>query len=506
MTPKVLLVYPPNQLMPIETPRPDGSLGPLYLAGALEDAGFEADILDASVGAVSDDLKNTFYNAVALPNGLIRIGMPVEKIKEFIVRGGYNVVGINSNFTPQTRMALEVAAAVKSIDPDILVIAGGVNARNLAERFLDSGNVDVVCLGEGEKIIVRLVSQWANGGGFDGLSGIMFKQNGAYVKVVVSSLDLITDLDELPLPAWHKLPFNHYDRIASPHGVIHSDVVRYAPIMTSRGCPFRCLYCHISTEKEGVSGGIGMLRMKSMERVLQEINILQSLGIKKIYFEDDSLLAKKSRAKIIFKQIMGRDLEIADVNGVNLINFRIKDKNKKWVVDIELMELLKSAGFNQIVFPVESGSQRILDKYATSKLDLSSLDIVELVRAAVKIGVICPINIMIGFPDETEEEMRLSIDLGKKLIDAGAAYCTFFIPIPFPGSKLFEIAITDGYLDKNFDPDIMNWKNAVMKNTAVSPERITELRDAAWREVNTAEHVAMRLKQSIGSRWRGNED
>ena len=170
------------------------------------------------------------------------------------------------------------------------------------------------------------------------------------------------------------------------------------------------------------------------------------------------------------------------------------------------MELLKSAGFNQIVFPVESGSQRILDKYATSKLDLSSLDIVELVRAAVKIGVICPINIMIGFPDETEEEMRLSIDLGKKLIDAGAAYCTFFIPIPFPGSKLFEIAITDGYLDKNFDPDIMNWKNAVMKNTAVSPERITELRDAAWREVNTAEHVAMRLKQSIGSRWRGNED
>ncbi|MEK9183762.1 MAG: cobalamin-dependent protein, partial [Patescibacteria group bacterium] len=330
MTPKVLLVYPPNQLMPIETPRPDGSLGPLYLAGALEDAGFEADILDASVGAVSDDLKNTFYNAVALPNGLIRIGMPVEKIKEFIVRGGYNVVGINSNFTPQTRMALEVAAAVKSIDPDILVIAGGVNARNLAERFLDSGNVDVVCLGEGEKIIVRLVSQWANGGGFDGLSGIMFKQNGAYVKVVVSSLDLITDLDELPLPAWHKLPFNHYDRIASPHGVIHSDVVRYAPIMTSRGCPFRCLYCHISTEKEGVSGGIGMLRMKSMERVLQEINILQSLGIKKIYFEDDSLLAKKSRAKIIFKQIMGRDLEIADVNGVNLINFRIKDKNKKW--------------------------------------------------------------------------------------------------------------------------------------------------------------------------------
>jgi hypothetical protein len=109
---------------------------------------------------------------------------------------------------------------------------------------------------------------------------------------------------------------------------------------------------------------------------------------------------------------------------------------------------------------------------------------------------------MIGFPDETEEEMRESIDLGKKLVDAGAPYCTFFIPIPFPGTNLFETAIKEGYLSPDFDPDLMNWKNvnAVMINTAVAPERIAELRDHAWREVNTAEHVAMRLNASIGNR------
>ena len=332
----------------------------------------------------------------------------------------------------------------------------------------------------------------------------MFKKGDGYEKIPLAPNDLVINLDQLPFPAWHKLPFNHYDKIASPHGVIHGAGIRYAPLMTSRGCPFQCLYCHISTEKEGGFGGIGTFRTKSVERVLREINILQSLGVKKIYFEDDSLLAKKSRAKTIFKQIIGRGMEIADVNGVNLINFRTKDKNKKWAIDDELMELLKLAGFNQIVFPVESGSQRILDKYATSKLNLSFLNVVELVRAAVKIGIICPINIMIGFPDETEEEMRLSINLGKKLVDAGAAYCTFFIPIPFPGSRLFETAIAEGYLDWDFDPDMMNWKNVIMKKTKVPPERIMELRDAAWREVNTAEHVATRLKQSIGSRWRGN--
>src|SRR6185436_14631096 len=97
--------------MPIETPRPDGSLGPLYLAGALEAEGIEVDILDASVGTNSDRLEDTFFNPIMQPSGLIRIGMTVARIQEEIARGKYTVVGVHSNFTPQTRMALDVAAA-----------------------------------------------------------------------------------------------------------------------------------------------------------------------------------------------------------------------------------------------------------------------------------------------------------------------------------------------------------------------------------------------------------
>jgi len=112
--PKVLLVYPPSQLMPNEFPRPDGSLGLLYLAGALEREGVEVDVLDASVGTLDDSLETTFNKHVMQDNGLIRIGMTVERISEVIANGGYNIVGINSNFTPQTKMALEVAKAIKA--------------------------------------------------------------------------------------------------------------------------------------------------------------------------------------------------------------------------------------------------------------------------------------------------------------------------------------------------------------------------------------------------------
>lgn len=503
---KTLLIYPPNQLMPIETPRPDGSLGPLYLAGALERAGFETDILDASVGTLEDKIEDTFYKGVMQPNGLIRIGMSFGRIKEVVANGGYDVVGISSNFTPQTRMALEVASAVKQVNPSIVVIAGGVNARNMSKRFLDSGNVDIICLTEGEKIIVRLLSDLILGHDVSRVPGIMYKKDGQYVKNAYGQDDYYSKLEGLPMPAWHKLPFAHYDRIASPHSVIPSTGMRYASIMTSRGCPFRCTYCHISMEKDDDENGMGALRLKSVERVMQEIEILRLLGVKKLYFEDDSLLAKKARVQTIFGKLAGLGLEIADVNGVNLAHFQKRGLGGKMELDIEYLELLKASGFNQIVFPVESGSQRILDKYATAKLDLQAFDVVDLMRTASNMGITCPVNIMIGFPDETEAEMMQSVELGRRLVEAGAVYCTFFIPIPFPGSKLFEIAIKGGYLDRDFDPDAMNWKNTVMRNTVVAPKRILELRDWAWRSVNTEEHVAMRLKASIGSRWRGNED
>src|SRR3989338_9284491 len=156
MEPKVLLIYPPNQLMPNEFPRPDGSLGLISLDGALERADIESYVLDASVGTLDDSLDETFNRHVMQSNGLIRIGMTTERISEVIAHGGYNVVGINSNFTPQTKMALEVAEATRSVSKDILVMAGGGNARQLPARVL-AGGIDVFCMTEGAGILVQIV-------------------------------------------------------------------------------------------------------------------------------------------------------------------------------------------------------------------------------------------------------------------------------------------------------------------------------------------------------------
>lgn len=501
--PKVLLVYPPNQLMAVEIPRPDGSLGPLYLAGELRRAGVEVHILDASVGSTADRLRETFFHRVTLPSGLTRIGMTPERLREFLASGAYDIVGIHSNFTPQTRMALEVARLAKEVNPRTLVMAGGVNARALSERFIGSGQVDLICATEGEKFIVEALRAWQKGGTYDDLNTAVSGRQGLPVVKTISPGDIYDNLDDLPLPAWDLLPFAKYDEVNSPHGSITTGKPRrYTSLMTSRGCPFRCSYCHISEEKDPASrtGDIGSLRLKSIDRVMEEVSVLKTLGVTHLYLEDDSLLAKKARTIEIFRRLVGRGFKISNVNGVNLVHFGIPDGAGRLKPDEEYLAAMKDAGFDEIVFPVESACQRVLDKYASGKLNHRKLNVVNLVRTAARLGLTCPINIMIGFPDETEGEMLQSVDLGRRLIDAGAPYVTFFIPIPFPGSQLYHLAIANGHLSADFDPDQMNWKNAIMKNTAVPPERVIELRDWAWAEVNSEQYKRSRLEREIGSR------
>lgn len=502
-----LLLYPPNQLMDVETPRPDGSLGLLYLSSALERNGIYTDILDSSVGGRDQTLEDTFNRRIRQDNGLIRIGMDFDEIAEYVAKGNYDFVGINSNFTPQTRMSFETARAIKQATPKVKVYAGGINARALKERFLKTGDFDGICLTEGELIFPRMIEAHFSGHTLRDVAGVAYMVSRRIIVNPVDSTCFPETLDDLAMPDWGKLPFDKYETIASPHGVDVTDrgSNRYGPIMTSRGCPFKCLFCHISDEKrsDDMSGAIGKLRLHSEERVLEEMKVLKSLGVERLFFEDDSLLANKNRVKSIFTKAKDMGFSISDVNGVNLIHFyNLGQTNVRgqWEIDREYLEILKGAGFDQIVFPVESGSQRILQKYATGKTDLKRMNLIALMEMMSDMEIRAPVNMMIGFPDETEEEIRESIDFSHRLMEAGAPYVTFFHPIPFPGSRLYQQAIDNGHLDRDFDHDIMNWKHPVMKNTTVPPERLEEIGEEANRSVNTNKHLIMRERRSAGHR------
>ena len=493
--PRFLLMYSPLQFAPEEQAKPDGSLSLPYVAASLRNAGYDVRILDASVGNEKDSLDDSFRSSTRLPSGLMRIGMSSDRIAEEVADA--DVIGVSSIFTPQTKMVLELIQLVKQIDPNKLVLTGGVNSRNLRDRFYAAG-ADIIFLSEAELNILE-IADWIRGKREIGeVSGIAYR-DGSGKEVVHPTTRVLLQIDELPLPAWDLLPMDKYWDISRPHGghFAKGERVQYASLQTSRGCPYRCLYCHISKETDGsIFGGVGGWRPHSIDRVLQELHVLKDLGAQYIFFEDDSLLAKKNRAYALFREVAKIGLKLADVNGINIVHL-LKNYHGKLGIDYEFLEILGEAGFKWLSLPFESGNQRINDEYASSKWNLEKTNSAELIRACQDAGIRTTGNYMIGFPDESLDEMYTTILMAKRHMAEGLDHALFFDVIPFPGTALYDTVVANGQLDADFDPDGMKWTHSILKNTPVSAEALESIRQLAWLLVNRSDFVDYKLDHRV---------
>ena len=476
---RVVLLYPPEQNWSDTMCKPNGSLAYPMLGGALMKAGIDVKVFDACVGNERDDLNEVFYNSSPLPSGMLRTGVSNERILEEVA--DCDVVGMTSIFSHQETMVLETAKLIKRHYPEKLLISGGVNARNRLNRFFSAG-FDIVCLSEAENTIVDICKLFEKGvSDFSSVQKISFLKDG---KRITNNLggDIVWNLDELPIPAWHLLPNERYWKIGRPHGGHFEDheELKYASMVTSLGCPFSCTYCHIAGELEGsLSGPIGKFRIKSDERVMQELSVLRDLGVKQIFIEDDSLLGKKKRAIRLINKMIGSGFEILDVNGVNIIHLL-----KKGEPDIEVIELLVEAGFRDIALPFESANPRIIKKYCSNKWNIERSNVTSLIKECKKRGLRVAGNFMIGYPDESLEEVMNTVNYANDRMDDGLDACSFFLVLPLPGTPIFEQAIRNGNLPGDFNPDRLHWQKANMVNTLVPPQTLEKIRDDAWMNLN----------------------
>ncbi len=492
--PRFLLMYSALQFGPEEMAKPDGSLSLPYLAGAIRAAGYDVKILDVSVGDKDEPLKDSFFSTTHLPSGLIRCGMTPEKIVQQIE--DFDVIGVSSIFTTQTTMVLDLIRLAKQVHPDKLVIAGGVNARNLRKRFFDAG-ADLIVLSEAERIIVQIAEALRGKGRLSEVPGIAFRRGG--VEFVNRTAPPIEDLDELPMPAWDLLPLQKYWDLSRPHGgqFPEGKRIQYASLQTSRGCPFRCLYCHISKEEEGeVAGPVGTFRVKSIDRVLRELQTLKDLGAEYIFFEDDSLFAKKKRAYTLFDKVAEMGLHLSDVNGINLVHL-LKNYGGKLDIDVEFLEILSTAGFHMLHLPFESANQRLIDKYSSGKWNLGDTDTRRLLKACEKAGIMTAGNYMIGYPDETLAEIHNTILFAKMHVEHGLNHAALFAAVPFPGTKLYDMVIQNGQLDPDFDTDSMKWTKSILKGLAVPADTLEHLRQLAWLTVNPSDFVSYKINMRV---------
>jgi anaerobic magnesium-protoporphyrin IX monomethyl ester cyclase len=491
--PRMMFMYAPLQYYPHEVCRPDSSLGLIYLHAALAAAGVETRLLDASIGNPErDDLADTFYRRTPLPEidpELFRIGMAPERILEEVEP--YDIVAVSSIFTQQTARCIEIARLVKSTFPEKIMVAGGVNARSLKEAFFDNG-YDVIFLSEGEKSLTAFAEHIRTGTpALEDIPAISYRRGERIIATPPGPPTI--DLDEYPMPSWAALPNEQYWDISEPWGGragwLDDQKPRYASILTSRGCPYRCKYCHISKERGGEAGQIGQLRFHSLDRIGHELEYLKSIGVELIYINDDSLLAWKRRVHEVLDLLRSYKFLLADINGVNIIHlFRRANEAHRLEVDVELLEHLYAAGFRRIGLPFESGSQRILDKYSTSKWRIDKCDVIQLVRIMSQMGFTTNGNFMVGYPDETLEELSETYLLAKKTIDAGLSGCGFFMVQPFPGTVLYDEGIASGQLDPTVRPDNMGWSKAqspsLYRGLLINPQVLQYSRNLAFALLN----------------------
>lgn len=488
--PRFLLAFPPQQFATGELVRPDGTMALPYLAAALEEGGYEADILDMSVGTSADRLEETFYRQEPIAPGLARIGMTDERILAEVA--AYDVIAVTSIFTQQTSRCLALARLIKGAFPEKILIAGGVNARALKEHFFASG-YDAVFLSESEHAIIQLARFLDRGRPeLSAVSGIAVRDGDGIARTPVTAV--ARDLDEYPIPAWEKLPNERYWQIGriwgGREGWIEADAEpAYAAVFTSRGCPFRCSYCHISNERGGEAGDIGSLRVHSLQRVEREFDKLEALGVRYVFINDDSFLAKKRRVMAILEMLGRRRFRLADVNGVNILHL-FRRRRGKLVVDEPLLAALREAGFRKISLPFESGTQRLIDKYSSAKWNLAQCDVLDLIRKLGEAGIVADANFMIGYPDETPAELENTFALASRVMHAGLSGCQFFMVQPFPGSRLFDEALARGTLPRNWHWDDLGWsKGSPFDGLLIDKDELKHAWRTMWRRLNPPARV-----------------
>jgi radical SAM superfamily enzyme YgiQ (UPF0313 family) len=490
---RVLMIEPPNQAALKEKARPNGNLGPAYIMGALKEHGVEVDYLDCTVGREGDDLNKTFYNREELENGNIRYGIDSKEL--YSIFADYDIIATSSIFTIQTRMHFEIARIAKKVSKDsgkkILVVSGGVNARALREHFLSNG-FDIIALGEGERTIVQIVEEFSSGKpDYTKVERIAFRDGDKTITTKAPPRKGTKFIDHLPSPSVEDMPLQTYSDLGIPHWGLPVVGKKFSSLQTARGCQDKCTFCHISLEKKerDLVGDIGFLKLFSKERIGKEVDKLVSLGISRIYFEDDNLFFNKKRLFELAPYLQREGLTYSDVNGANL-RFLVKKVESHYEVDHDFIEMLAGFGLDELALPFETASKEMMGKYATNKYDPSEMNPFGILKAVKKNGIRSAAGFLIGFRDEPWESIVRTKEFAKLLMDEGLDQVGFGIPVPYPGTLDFEYEMTKTDQKKDFNANLLKYTDNMhnrgkpLFHTSVPGEDLAKAVREFWEELN----------------------
>lgn len=362
-----------------------------------------------------------------------------------------SIIGISTLFTTSYYNMIDIACVARNIFPDALVIAGGGVPTNMYnEIFRDSIHFDALCYGEGEKPLLRLVKQTdkkeflMNHPSWITKEKVENKQSFQY--------DFIENLDDIPFYDYSILNTDEYGLSPTISSYASfDDKKNIFHVATSRGCSHHCCFCSSHT----VHGR--KMRYHSVSRVREDLKHLrEQYGAEIIGFQDDNFMADKERAFEIITITKELKMKVFFQSGLAL-----------YALDRKMLEAIKSAGLNQLVLAIESGSSRVLREIMHKPIDLPIIK--RVIADCRQLGIDTDVNILIGLPGEIKQDIENTQTFLKTL---DATWFRIYVATSLVGSEMFDICIKNNYLKGSYIG--CDFKRAVIETENFTVEYIQE--------------------------------
>ncbi len=432
---RIFIVDPPQQVFKYFMGHiPSPAVTPL--AAYMEREGHEVEILDVTTFEKCwDDLEKK-----------IRDGKP-------------DIVGLSNNSTNTVNNAFHTATIAKMIDPKIVVVGGGAHMTALSEESLKvNGDIDFIVRGEGEITFAELVKGLEEGSeDFSNIKGLAYidKSNGGKF-VQTPDRDLIADINDLPMPAYHLLPMlnvKNPKNYAMAYRFPTLGMIPYESIMisTARGCYGKCRFCSETAFWKNT------WRARNTKNMVDEMELLyKEFGRTNFYFVDNAFNWERGRIADFAEELESRQLKG--------ITFWYQTRVELFLRDLDLIEKLKKVGLYQVSFGVETASQDIVTKWGKTQ-DVDK--VIKAMKAAKEHDLVLLTNVMWGHREDTPENLRDTYEMTKKYSDIFALQ----IFTPVPGTVYYEQYLKDDMI-KEFNWDLWDMFTPVVETDSVSHDQM----------------------------------
>lgn len=373
---------------------------------------------------------------------------PLDAFGALLAQEKPDIIGF-SVLTFNLLNCLETCRIIRKASPQTKICFGGIHPTLYPEETLGLGLADYIVMGEGERTFCELVAAVASQDEprLAAVRGIGYRTKEGSVRLNPPR-EPVRDLDELPFPAYDLIDIKRYSNLLSSSG-------QSITVMTSRGCPYKCIFCDIRQ-----SG----YRYRSPQNILQEIKSFVGMGLREFFIQDDNFTLHRARAKELCRLLIEADLGIS-----YKISARVDH------LDDELMGCLKRSGCQTIYFGVESGSQPMLD-YLQKGIT------VDKVRTAFglarKHGLDSCAYIMIGIPAETRGDIAKTLEL---VAEIKPRHLQCSVCTPMPRTYLYNKLLEEGAIQSDYWLEFARHPDPAFKTPFASrdfaPEELRRMQD-----------------------------